>query len=127
MSSSDTEHQKRSTVIMTAAAGAPNIPEPPHPDMEKSLFPLFNRANMFLFDPDRPKEDPNDMLNRMGSQMTNPYSMDHGCPYCGEVMCWELFCSHMEYCFTHNRKVVLDITKRKFTGATLMLPEGYGS
>lgn len=119
----DLQYPKRSTVIHTATVRPADqaIPSAPHPDMEESIFPLFNRSNMFLFDPERPLEDPNDMYNRMGGQMRDPYSMDHGCPYCGGVMRWELFCSHMRACFTRNRKVVLDITKRKFTGATLIL------
>ena len=117
-----TEFVKRSTVIRGAVArsGARALPLH-HPEAEETRpFPDFNRRNMFLFDSDRPKEDPNDLLNRMGGRMTDPTAMNHGCPFCNRVMAWALFCSHMEYCFTKWRKT-MSVTRRKFTGAT---PEG---
>ena len=73
----------------------------------KATFPRFDRANVFLMDPDKPREDPNDMLNRtFGGKMLDPHAVNHNCPFCGKTMNWELFTNHAEGCFRKWRKVV---------------------
>ena len=99
-----TEHTPRSTVVRAATAHA--------------TFPKFERSNVFLFDPDQPKEDPNDLLKRMGGRLTDPYAMNHNCPMCSVTMNWELFQVHMEACYRKWRKVKLNIERRTFAGAT---------
>lgn len=71
----------------------------------KAAFPKFDRSNVFLFDPDEPKEDPNDLLNRVhGGRMLDPRAMNHNCPFCGKTMAWDLFVAHAEACFRTWRK-----------------------
>jgi hypothetical protein len=71
-----------------------------------ATFPKFDRSNMFLYDPERPKEDPNDLLNRVhGGQMLDPHAMNHNCPFCSKTMAWDLFVAHAEACFRRWRKV----------------------
>ena len=72
-----------------------------------ATFPRFDRSNMFLFDPDKPHEDPNDLLNRVHhGQMLDPRAMNHNCPFCNRTMAWDLFVAHAEGCFRKWRKVV---------------------
>lgn len=70
-------------------------------------FPRFERSNVFLYDPDKPKEDPNDLLNRVHhGQMLDPRAMNHNCPFCNKTMAWDLFVAHAEDCYRKWRKVV---------------------
>ena len=83
-------------------------------------FPRFNRQNVFLFDPDKPREDPNDLLNRVhDGKMMDPAAMNHNCPFCNRTMAWDLFLAHGEVCFRKWRKVVRG--QRVFAGAA---PQG---
>lgn len=85
-------------------------------------FPRFNRQNVFLMDPEKPKEDPNDLLNRVHhGQMLDPRSMNHNCPFCSKTMAWDLFVSHAEYCFKKWRKVVYK--KHKIIGTVVEKPK----
>lgn len=73
----------------------------------EATFPKFNRPNVFLYDPEKPKEDPNDLLNRVHhGQMLDPRAMNHNCPFCNKTMAWDLFVAHMEACFGKWRDVV---------------------
>lgn len=72
---------------------------------------------MFLMDPGLPKEDPNDMLKRMGGNMTDPHRMNHNCPICNKTMNWELFCNHAEACYRKWRSVKLNTKGRIYRGA----------
>lgn len=73
----------------------------------KAAFPVFERQNVFLYDPEKPREDPNDLLNRVhGGQMLDPRAMNHNCPFCNKTMAWDLFVAHAEACFRKWRKVV---------------------
>lgn len=88
----------------------------------KANFPRFDRANLFLFDPDQPREDPNDLLNRAhGGKMMDPASMNHNCPFCNRTMAWDLFLVHAESCFRKWRKVVRG--QRTFAGAAPQVPQ----
>lgn len=78
---------------------------------------LFRTQLAALFDPDRPKEDADELRNRMKGQHRNPNAMVHQCPSCERPpMSWTLFQAHALPCYIKHRKVVLDITKRKFAG-----------
>lgn len=100
--------QKRSVTINAATAVA--------------QFPRFNRQNVFLMDPEKPKEDPNDLLNRVHhGQMLDPRSMNHNCPFCSKTMAWDLFVAHAEYCFKKWRKVVYK--KHKIIGTVVEKPK----
>lgn len=78
-----------------------------HAESAVANFPKFNRQNVFLMDPDQPKEDPNDLLNRVhGGKMMDPKAMNHNCPFCNKTMAWDIFVAHAEYCFRRWRKVV---------------------
>jgi len=73
----------------------------------QATFPKFNLSNVFLMDPDKPKEDPNDLLNRVHKgKMLDPRAMNHNCPFCNKTMAWDLFVAHAEDCFKRWRKVV---------------------
>src|SRR5688500_3615539 len=73
----------------------------------RATFPKFDRQNVFLYDPDKPREDPNDLLNRVHhGRMLDPRSMNHNCPFCNKTMAWDLFVAHGEDCFKRWRKVV---------------------
>lgn len=73
----------------------------------RATFPQFERSNVFLFDPEQPHEDPNDLLNRVhGGKMMDPRAMNHNCPFCNRTMAWDLFVAHAEACFRRWRKVV---------------------
>ena len=78
-----------------------------HAAVARASFPRFDRANIFLMDPDKPKEDPNEMLARtFKGKMLDPRAVNHNCPFCGKTMNWELFTTHAEACFRKWRKVV---------------------
>jgi hypothetical protein len=78
------------------------------------------RAQLFaLFDPERPQEDPNDLLRRMGGRVTDPNAMNHHCPLCDTTYNWQLFKAHLRDCYRRNRKVRLDITRRVFAGGSV--------
>lgn len=84
----------------------------------KSFVNSFNRQNIFLFDPDQPKEDPNELLNRVHhGKMLDPREMNHNCPFCNKTMAWDLFLAHAEDCFKRWRKVVYR-SKRKIGTVT---------
>lgn len=73
----------------------------------QAKFPRFERSNVFLMDPDKPKEDPNDLLNRVHhGKMLDPKEMNHNCPFCNKTMAWDLFVAHAEACFKKWRSVV---------------------
>ena len=80
--------------------------------------PVYDSRNVFLFDPDEPHKSAEQVHKEMGGKMTDPYAVNHNCPFCNRTMAWDLFRTHMEDCYTRNRLVKLDITKRKFAGAT---------
>lgn len=74
---------------------------------EATFLKAFSRQNLALFDPERPREDPNDLLRRVHhGQMLDPRSMNHNCPFCNKTMAWDLFVAHAEPCFRRWRKVV---------------------
>lgn len=99
--------QKRSTTI--------------HAETAAAVFPTFSRRNVFLMDPDQPKEDPNDLLNRVHhGQMLDPSAMNHNCPFCNKTMAWDLFTAHAEDCFKRWRKVVY---RRHRTIGTVVQPK----
>ena len=86
----------------------------------KATFPRFDCANVFLFDPDKPREDPNDLLNRVHKgKMLDPASMNHNCPFCNRTMAWDLFTAHAEDCFRRWRKVVYR-TRRMIPTSTII-------
>lgn len=81
----------------------------------KATFPAFERSNIFLYDPEKPKEDPNDLLSRVhGGKMLDPRAVNHNCPFCNKTMAWDLFVAHGEDCFKRWRKVVYQ--KRRTIG-----------
>jgi len=84
-------------------------------------FPRFDRSNVFLFDPENPYEDPNDLLNRVHKgKMLDPKEMNHNCPFCSKTMAWDLFVAHAEPCFKKWRKVVYK--KHKVIGTVVQKP-----
>ena len=99
-------HPKRDAVIHAAPAFA------------FTRAPVFDPRNVFLFDPDEPHKSAEEIAREMGGKLTDPRTMNHNCPLCERTMTWELFRAHMGECYTRNRLVKLDITKRKFAGAT---------
>ena len=56
-----------------------------------SPFPNFDRANPFMFDPDRPHETANELAARMGGKLTDPNAMNHNCGYCHKTLSWPIF------------------------------------
>jgi hypothetical protein len=88
------------------------------------------RSGLFtLFDPERPEEDPNALLGRMQGREHDPNAMKHHCPMCchsvtaagceAEAMEWAVFRAHLRKCYIDNRLTKLDITHRKFAGASV--------
>lgn len=99
------------------------LPIPPLPPAEA----LFRQRMYSLFDPERPEEDPNALLNRMGGRLTDPNAMNHNCPMCNRTLSWLLFRAHLRPCYAKWRKVKLDITHRRFQGGSVAdarTPEG---
>lgn len=82
----------------------------------RTPFPDFKQSNLFFLDPDRPKLDPNELLNSLGGRMTDPHAMNHNCPFCHRTMGWDLFRAHMRDCQKRWRR------PRSFTGATPEAP-----
>jgi hypothetical protein len=81
------------------------------------------RMRLFqAFDPERPDEDPNELARRMRGM--GPQAMLHNCPCCHDTMEWDLFRAHLRPCYVKWRSVTLDITKRKFAGASLEVVRG---
>lgn len=76
----------------------------------------FHRENIFLYDPDRPRVDPNDLYREMGNRLDDPAQMNHNCPMCHRTMAWEMFKAHAEACFVKWFHT-MDATARKFAGA----------
>lgn len=87
------------------------------------------RGGMFtLFDPERPTEDANAVLAEQRRSPRDPNAMLHHCPMCchsvtaagcqAEAMDWPTFQAHLRRCYVSNRATKLDITKRKFAGAS---------
>lgn len=74
-------------------------------------------ANAFIFDPERPLKEPNELLAEMGGRMTDPNTIDWNCPLCYQTMTWTLFAAHVRPCLKRNFHL-LPIEHRKFTGAT---------
>jgi len=72
---------------------------------------------MFLFDPDRPLKDPNELLAETGGRMLDREAMNHNCPLCKETMSWPLFSAHVRKCLERHYHL-LPIEHRVFTGAT---------
>lgn len=73
--------------------------------------------DFFLMDPERPKADPNELLNLRRGEMVDPRRINHNCPICNRTMAWDLFKAHAEPCYRKWRKVKLDITRKVFRGA----------
>lgn len=83
--------------------------------------PIFRRENFFLLDPDKPLADPNELLKLRKGELPDPRTVLHGCPVCNRVLDYDVFVAHLRGphgCYAKWRKVTLDITKRKFAGAT---------
>lgn len=83
--------------------------------------PIFRRENFFLLDPDKPLADPNVLLKEQGGRLDDPRTINHNCPICNRTLAYDLFVAHLKGprgCYAKWRKVKLDITKKKFTGAT---------
>lgn len=92
----------------------------------RAVFPAFNRQNIFLMDPEKPREDPNDLLNRVHhGRMMDPREMNHNCPFCNRTMAWDLFVAHGEDCFKRWRKVVY--RKRRTFGTVVQSTTIQGS
>lgn len=82
------------------------------------LKAIKSKQNIFLFDPDKPKEDPNDLLNRVHKgKMLDPRDINHNCPFCNRTMAWDLFLAHGEDCFKRWRAVVYK--KRRIVGTVV--------
>ena len=79
-------------------------------------FPAFDRQNIFAFDPEQPHKSAEEIYQELGG-MNDPTQMDHNCPFCKRTMAWTLFKAHAEPCMRKWFKT-LDITHRKFAGAT---------
>ena len=99
-------HPKRDAVIHAVTADA------------FTRAPVFDPRNIFLFDPDEPHKSAEEIHREMGGTMIDPRTINHNCPFCNRTMAWDLFRVHMEDCYIRNRLVKLDITKRKFAGAS---------
>lgn len=78
----------------------------------------FQSGNFLLLDPDHPKGDPNELLRQQGGRLNDPRTMNHNCPVCHRTMTWELFKAHFREEYIKWRSVVIDVTKRKFPGAS---------
>lgn len=87
-----------------------------HAETAVAYFGAHARA--MLYDPERPKVDPNELLKELGGRMTDPRRVNHNCPWCHKTLAWELFVAHLVPCVTKWYKVQ-DVTNRRFTGATL--------
>jgi hypothetical protein len=81
--------------------------------------PAWKLDNFFLLDPENPLMDPNELLKLRKGHMADPDSMNHNCPCCNLTLSWDMFKAHWRGCYISWRKVRLDITKRKFAGASL--------
>lgn len=81
--------------------------------------PAYDARNVFLFDPDQPHKDAEQIYREMGGQMLDPYAVNHNCPMCDRTMAWDLFRAHLMPCYRANRLTRIDITKRKFAGASI--------
>jgi hypothetical protein len=81
-----------------------------------SLKPIFSR-DAFLFDPEQPQLDPNELAKRAA----DPRAILHWCPMCERSLEYDVFWAHIKGphgCYARWRKVKLDITRKKFAGAT---------
>lgn len=94
-----------------------HLPGPSEEYARQAVNTSFRQRMFALFDPDRPTENADDLRNRMRGQHNNPHAMLHQCPSCERPpMAWSLFQAHALPCYIKNRKVVLDVTHRKFQG-----------
>lgn len=71
-----------------------------------------------IFDPERPRVDPNKLLRALGGKLTDPRKVSHNCPLCNETMRWELFEAHAPACIQRWGKTV-DPIHRRYAGADL--------
>jgi hypothetical protein len=88
---------------------------------ESAVAYFSARGRSMLYDPDRPKVDPNQLYAELGS-MTDPRLVNHNCPICHKTMQWDLFVAHAEGCMRRWYHT-LDVAHRKFRGATPEAPD----
>lgn len=73
--------------------------------------------DFFLYDPDKPMDNPDALLRARGGKLTDPRAVNHNCPICNRTMAWDLFQAHARPCYAKWRKVKLDISRKVFKGA----------
>lgn len=86
-----------------------------HAETARAFF--TPQARWSLFDPERPKADPNELLKELGG-MVDPRTVNHNCPLCNRTMQWDLFQAHALLCVMRWGHM-LDPTLKKFTGVDL--------
>lgn len=85
-----------------------------------SSQPIFRRENFLIPEPGKPLPDPEALLKQHALKPTlQERDVHFGCPACRKTFkYYDVFAAHALPCYARNRKVRLDITKKKFTGAT---------
>lgn len=81
--------------------------------------PAWRPENFLLLDPEQPTTDPNELLKLRRGRMADPNTVNHNCPCCDRTMSWSLFKAHALACYKSWRKIKVDVTRRKFAGASL--------
>lgn len=77
----------------------------------------YRSDNHVLFDPEKPRKSAEDIAREMGGRLTDPYAVNHNCPFCNRTLAWDLFRAHMQPCMRRWFNTV-DITHRRFAGAS---------